>query len=123
MAKSRQSPAAEKTPGVTLERAVRLCLLIRMIAGTGLTRAALLKRLKLDVRGFYRDLETLGKIGVVVEMKEGKYTMRGDPITALLLMPLPDPQLTLGEAQQLSKGRSAAHRKLQALLKAILPAK
>jgi predicted DNA-binding transcriptional regulator YafY len=123
MAKARQSTAPEKTPGVTLERAVRLCRMIRIISGKGLTRSVLLKRLKLDVRGFYRDLETLGIIGVVIELKEGTYSLDGDLATAFQLMPLPDPQLTLGEAQQLSKGRSAAHRKLQALLKAILPAK
>jgi predicted DNA-binding transcriptional regulator YafY len=123
MAKARLSPAPEKIPGVTLERAVRLCRMIRMMSGKGLTRSALLQRLKLDVRGFYRDLETLARIGVVIELKETRYILHGNPAAALQLMPFPDPQLTLGEAQQLSKGRSAAHRKLQLLLRAILPAR
>ena len=40
---------------------------------------------------------------------------------AILRLPLPDPQLTLGEAQQLAKGRAAVQRKLKELLAKVLP--
>jgi hypothetical protein len=32
---------------------------------------------------------------------------------ALARLPFPDPRLTLGEAQQLARGRSTSHKKLQ----------
>src|SRR5262245_47705673 len=121
MATARQPSAPGRAPGVTLERAVRLCRLIRLVSPRGQSRATLLRRLKLDVRAFYRDLEALTKIGLTVELREGKYTLKGDAEQALQRMPFPDPQLNVGEAIQLSKGRSAAHRKLRALLKAIVP--
>jgi hypothetical protein len=95
--------------------------MLRLLGKKGQARAPLLKRLKLDVRAFYRDLEDLRKIGIHVELTEGKYTLEGDPEEAILRLPFPDPQLTLGEAQQLSKGRSAVHRKMKELLGAILP--
>jgi hypothetical protein len=119
MAKSRRPPAGGKPPGVTPERAIRWCRLLRLIGTKGLARAPLLKRLKLDVRAFYRDLEDLRKIGIRVELEEGKYTLDGDPEAVILRLPFPDPQLTLGEARLLSKGRSAVHRKLKGLIEAI----
>lgn len=121
MATARQPSTTGRQPGVTLERAVRLCRLIRLISPRGQTRATLLKRLKLDVRAFYRDLESLAKIGITVELNAGKYTLKGKAEEAFLMMPFPDPQLSVGEAIQLSKGRGAAHRKLKALLKDIVP--
>jgi predicted DNA-binding transcriptional regulator YafY len=119
MAKPR--PTTSPTRALTDERASRLCRLLRTTAGKGATRAALLKKLKLDVRAFYRDLETLRALGIVVELADGKYVLRGSVEETVAQLPLPDPHLSLGEAQQLGKGRTAAHRKLQKLVAKILP--
>ncbi len=119
MAKPRRP--STPSPGLTAERAARLCRLLRLVGVRGQSRAMLLKRLKLDVRGFYRDVKILRDVGIVVELQKGKYVLEGDAEEAIQHLPFPDPHLTLGEARQLAKGRSAIHRKLKGLLDEILP--
>jgi hypothetical protein len=85
------------------------------------TRTTLTRQLRLDVRGFYRDLELLRSAGIAVTLRERRYTLDEDVDDAIARLPFPDPHLTLGEARQLAKGRGAAHRKLQAQIKEILP--
>lgn len=77
------------------------------------TRDALTRHLKLDIRGFYRDLEVLRASGITVTLTERRYTLEGTAAEAVARLPFPDPRLTLGEAQLLAKGRSAAHGKLK----------
>jgi hypothetical protein len=83
-------------------------------------RGVLARRLRLDVRGFYRDLELLRTVGIIVEADSRRYRLRGTLADALDLLPLPDPHLTLGEASNLAKGRAPAHRKLASHLNRIL---
>ena len=82
---------------------------------------AALRRLKLGVRDFYRDLVVLQKVAISVELLDGRYSLGEPAVKAIERLPFPDPHLTLGEVQQLAKGRSAAHRKVRALLGEILP--
>ena len=121
MARFRRSPAVEKTHAESIKRSARLCRLVSLVAGKGASRALLLRRLRLDVRTFYRALEALREVGVVVELKEGKYVLAGDADAAVDRLPFPDPQLSLGEARQLGKGRGAVHRKIKAILAEVLP--
>jgi hypothetical protein len=118
---------ARKTPGrptplvpdsggraaVTPERFNRLYRLLQMLSPGPQTRQALARRLQLDVRGFYRDLEVLRGAGINVVQSEGRYALQGDAETALARLPFPDPRLTYGEVQQLLKGRTAAHKRLK----------
>jgi len=113
MAKKRE--AAPKS-AVTPERFARLVRLVRLLAEKPQPRAALSRRLRLDVRGFYRDLELVRAAGVAVTLAAGQYGLEGRLDAALAALPFPDPHLTFGEAAQLSKGRTAAHRKLRDLL-------
>jgi predicted DNA-binding transcriptional regulator YafY len=119
MVTTRKSRPA-KLQALTAQRAARLCKLLRLLRTGPQTRAALTRRLALDVRGFYRDLEWLRKFGISVVMADGRYRLDEDAEKAIARLPLPDPQLTLGEASQLAKGRTAAHRKLKGLVGAIL---
>lgn len=119
MAKPRRSPVLSP-PAVTTERAARLCRLLRLLAPRGQTRASLLKRLRIDIRGFYRDLQLLREVGIIVELEERKYTLKGEAEEMILHLPFPDPHFTLGEAAQLAKGRTVLHRKLRTLLNEIL---
>jgi predicted DNA-binding transcriptional regulator YafY len=113
MAKKRNaSPKSAVTP----ERFARLVRLVRLLAEKPLPREALSRRLRLDVRGFYRDLELVRAAGVPITLAEGRYGLEGGRDAALARLPFPDPHLTLGEAVQLAKGRSAAHRKLRELI-------
>ncbi len=119
MAKRSRTP---EPLAVTRDRAIRLCRLLHLLGTGKQTRAALLRSLLVDVRGFYRDLATLRTHGIIVELKEGHYVLKGKVDAAINRVPLPDPHLTLGEAAQISKGRTAAHRKLRSLLDEVLPA-
>jgi hypothetical protein len=107
------SPAAAERPAVTPDRFARLSRLLRLLAGSALTRQALSNRLKIDVRGFYRDLELLRSAGITVTLHESRYSLDGPLDAALNLLPFPDPHLTLGEAVQLARGRGAANRRLK----------
>jgi hypothetical protein len=72
----------------------------------------LLRRLKLNQRGFYRDIELLRAAGIRVVPHDGEYTLEPGFNAAIDMLPFPDPRLTLGEAQRLARGRTAAHKSL-----------
>jgi hypothetical protein len=114
MAKRRSTPASMPAAGaVTPERAARLYRLLRILAAGPQKREALVRRLRLDVRGFYRDLELLRTAGIEVPLQNRRYSLEEDADVAVARLPFPDPHLTLGEANALAKGRSKAHRKLR----------
>lgn len=110
MAKKAKAPPATT---VTAERAARLYQMLTILGKTSQTRAALTKRLKLGLRGFYRDLELLREVGIHVDLTDGRYALVGNPAQTIAQLPFPDPNLTLGEARDLAKGRSKAHKKLK----------
>jgi predicted DNA-binding transcriptional regulator YafY len=118
MAKSKTSREATVAT-LTLERAARLHRLLTMVGTGPQTRAVLTRRLRLGIRGYYRDLEILRAVGIVIELSAGKYYLRDDVSSALERLPFPDPGLSLGEARQLAKGRSRAHKKIRELLEKI----
>ena len=101
------------------KRAARFFRLLALLGRKPQTRDALTRRLKISIRDFYRDLEDLRDVGVDVTLRYGAYTLGEDTGAAQARLPFPDPGLTLGEAQQLAKGRSTAHRKLKAQIAAI----
>ncbi len=113
----RSSPsAAEARPAVTLDRFNRLYRLLHLLADGARKREWLTKQLHLDVRGFYRDLEFLRGVGIVIELDQDGYRLSEAVDKVVLRLPFPDPHLTLGEVQQLARGNSAVHRRLKAQL-------
>jgi predicted DNA-binding transcriptional regulator YafY len=125
MAKKRKSPVASSasTVSVTTERFVRLYRMVKLLAGGPRTREALTRRLHLDVRGFYRDLDLLRSSGVAVALAGGQYTLEQDAEDALALLPFPDPRLTLGAARTLAKGRGPAQRRLAEAIARVVPSR
>jgi predicted DNA-binding transcriptional regulator YafY len=121
MAKKRQAAPSAEPPGVTTERFTRLYRLVKFLGAGPATRETLARRLRLDVRGFYRDLELLRAAGIDVSVTGGRYSLTAGGAAALARLPFPDPHLSLGEAQALAKGRSAAHRKLAELVGRLTP--
>jgi predicted DNA-binding transcriptional regulator YafY len=101
---------------VTPDRAARLYRLLHLLGRGPRSREVLIRRLRLNVRGFYRDLETLEKLGIHITLEPRGYTLELGLNEALALLPFPDPGLTFAEAEQLAKGRTAAHRKLKQLI-------
>jgi hypothetical protein len=78
------------------------------------TRRRLLTRLRVDIRGFYRDLEALRGLGIdIVCGLDNKYLLIGSLDNALARLPFPDPGLNVREALQLANGSTPAHRKLR----------
>jgi hypothetical protein len=99
---------------LTNPRAARLYRLLALLADGPLTRPHLLRRLKLDVRGFYRDLEALRGLGIEVNTgDDNRYSLTVHLDDALAHLPFPDPGLNFRDVQQLSRGDTAAHRKLK----------
>jgi hypothetical protein len=114
MARTRTTQAAAAVPEtVTAKRAARLYRLLRLVADGGQTRSVLTRRLSLDVRGFYRDLGLLRECGIELHLENRRYHLALDFKDVVAHLPFPDPHLTLAEAMELAKGRSAAHRKLK----------
>ena len=110
MAKKRSAPAITT---VTLDRAGRLFRLLTLLSAGPQTRTSLTRRLRLGIRGFYRDLEVLRTVRIEVALADGKYALTEDAAAAIERLPFPDPGLTLGEARQLARGRLGAHRKIR----------
>lgn len=113
-------PSPSPAKAVTLERAARLYRLVAFLSEGPRTRKALLQRLRIDIRTFYRDLEMLRECKIAVALAKRKYTLETEAASARLALPFPDPGLSLGEAQQLAKGRGKVHLKLREILKAIV---
>jgi hypothetical protein len=124
--KPRQTRApkrAEAFKAVTAERAARLYRLLKLLGAGPQGRGNLVQRLHLDIRGFYRDLELLRAAHIDVLLTNQHYSLTGRVKEAIARLPFPDPHLTLGEATELAKGRSPAHRKLKAQVKRIVKGK
>src|SRR5437660_7412937 len=100
-----KKPPKNAVNAVTAERAQRLHRLLRLLGQGPQARAVLLRKLRLGIRGFYRDLETLRVVGTEVKLAEGKYRLVDTLEAAVDRLPFPDPSLTLGEARVLAKGR------------------
>jgi hypothetical protein len=120
--RSRTDPSSGgERPAVTADRFVRLYRLVQLLGNAPQNREALARRLSLDVRGFYRDLDLLRKAGVPVGLSDGRYSLAENVEIALARLPFPDPHLTLGDARVLAKGRTKTHQQLKAQMNELVP--
>lgn len=120
MARAKGQRGRIQAHSVTAARVARLYRLLQLLAAGPLTRPALLRRLGLNQRGFYRDIELLRAAGIRVIPSAGRYSLEPGLEAAVELLPFPDPQLTLGEAQRLARGKTSVHRALQARVEQIV---
>lgn len=102
-----------RSRSVTAARVARLYRFVHLLRLGPVARTVLLRRLGLNQRGFYRDIELLRAAGIRVVPSEGRYSLVPDFEEAVDRLPFPDPRLSLGEAQRLSRGSTAAHRALR----------
>jgi len=119
MVHKRVRAAASSQRSISAARAGRLFRLIVLLAAPGKSRPAILKRLKVDLRSFYRDLEKLREFGVEVTVHGHHYRLETSSAGAVARLPFPDPRLNLHEAILLAKGKSAAHQKLRSQIERI----
>lgn len=109
---------------LTPTRVSRLYRFLTAISSTPQLRTTLLRKLGLDLRGFYRDLETLRALGIDIRADgEGRYALSVPLEDALGRLPLPNPGLNLRDAMQLIRGVSSAQSKLKENLDALLNGK
>ena len=120
MARKRTGPAAPTQASVSVDRAARLYQLVEFLGAGARTRPLILKKLKIDIRTFYRDLELLRENQIEVTLERRKYALHLSVKAAVSMLPLPDPRLTLGEAQLLANGRTKVHKKMRGLLGQII---
>jgi hypothetical protein len=113
MAMKRRRSLRPSFKAVTAERAARLFRILELVASGPQTRGTITQRLRLDVRAFYRDLRLLRASGIKLSLINRRYALKGALAAAIARLPFPDPHLVLGDAIQLAKGRSPAHRTLQ----------
>jgi predicted DNA-binding transcriptional regulator YafY len=119
MVKAQRQRGRPVARSVTAARVARLYRLIKLLATGPQSRPAVLRRLGINQRGFYRDIELLRAAGIRVTPREGRYRLEQGFTTAVERLPFPDPRLTLGEAQRLARGTTAAHRALKARVEQI----
>src|SRR5260370_27170248 len=98
MAKKKSETTAVRN--ITLERAARLFQMVSLLGRGAQTRAGLIRVLRLNVRGFYRDLESLRVSGIALSLVKGQYLLADKLSVAIGRLPFPDPRLTLGQARQ-----------------------
>ena len=115
--------ASTATPALTLtaQRATRLYRLLTLIADGHQARKTLVTRLKLDLRGFYRDLEVLRSFGIDLQLgPNNRYSLPYELNVVLEKLPFPDPGLNVRDVLQLVNGTTSAHRKLRQRMNAFL---
>jgi predicted DNA-binding transcriptional regulator YafY len=100
-------------------RASRLYKLLRILEVEPGSRRVLLKKLRVGMRTFYRDLDILRQWGIKVELSGSKYELVVEGTPWLELLPFPDPELSFAEAMSLAAAKSAGGRKLQSVLSAL----
>lgn len=106
---------------LTAQRAARLFRLLTLLGDGSQSRQQILRKLKVDVRGFYRDLEALRGLGVEIHSGgDNRYALEMELDDALARLPFPDPGLNFRDVQQLAKGDTAAHRKLKRRINSFL---
>lgn len=108
---------------VTAARVARLFRLLKLLAPGPLARTAVIQKLRINQRGFYRDIEVLRSFGIVLRPQATGYELVGGFDAALDRFPLPDPRLTLGQAQRLARGATPAHQALRAHIARVTGAK
>jgi predicted DNA-binding transcriptional regulator YafY len=94
--------------------------LVTTLAKNSRRRKQLIRQGRAGMRTFYRDLTFLEICGIEVRVTRGRYELAGSVRKALGRLPFPPPELSFADVLELSKGRTAAHRKLRAQLAEII---
>ena len=110
----------ESSTGIAPHRAARLFRLLTLLGGRAQSRPGLLKKLRVDLRSFYRDIEYLRGLGVDITAAHGGYVLSAALDDALGRLPFPDPGLSVRDVMHLLNGSISAKKKLRLKAEAIL---
>ena len=114
------SKSADSTSGIATHRAARLYRLVTMLGEKAKPREFLLRKLRVDVRGFYRDVEFLRDLEIDITTTDGSYVLSSELDDALGKLPFPDPGFSVRDAMHLLNGSSAVKKKLKKKLEAVI---
>ncbi len=111
----------DEVPAPTMRgpRVARLYKLLNMLSDAPRTRTMLLKRLKVNLRAFYRDLHSLRDLGIEIDSTEESYALKTPLTRSLQLLPFPDPNLSFEDMLTLAEGRGEASRKVRARIASV----
>jgi len=109
----------DAAPTMSGPRVARLYKLLNLLAAAPRTRVFLLKRLKVNLRAFYRDLHTLRDLAIDIASVDESYTLKTPLADALKCLPFPDPQLSFEEMLTLAEGRGEVSRKLRSRISSV----
>ena len=112
--KKSTSAPAEIDLSLTPERATRLYQFLSLLESGPKTRPQLEKKLKIGLRTFYRDLEVLRAMDIDVATQNKKHVLNDRDWKSKLRVP--DPCLSFAEAEALASGKSAANKKIAAMV-------
>ena len=118
--RKRKRASTRQSGQISSERCARFYRLLQLLRAGPRSREEIARRLRLDMRGFYRDLKMLRELRVRITSKGHRYQLAHSFERAISRLPFPDPRLNLHEALLLAKGRGPAHRKLQRQIRKIV---
>jgi predicted DNA-binding transcriptional regulator YafY len=105
---------------ITLGRASRLHRLVTMLEAAATSREALLDRLEVGLRTFYRELDLLKKCGIKVKRDGKSYLLRSTMADAEARLPFPDPQLSFAEMAELTRLPGEAAKRLAEIYQSVI---
>ena len=108
------APATMSAP-----RVARLYKLLTLLSDAPRTRTMLLKRLKVNLRAYYRDLHTLRELGIDIASTDESYSLKTPLAESLQKLPFPDPLLSFEEMLTLAELRGEVPRKLRARISSV----
>lgn len=111
---------ARRTPDLTPDRTHRLCKMLMALGKGPLGKDALVKKLKVEERGFFRDLAFLRSLGIDVGNNTKGYFLAISLDDAFCKLPIPDLRITLSDALELSHGPTPAQRRVRKKLESVI---
>ncbi|CAN5455435.1 hypothetical protein BH11PLA2_BH11PLA2_31990 [soil metagenome] len=111
---------ARPCPEITADRANRLCKMLFALGDGPQAKDRLVKKLKLEERGFFRDLRLIRDLGISITHHDNQYLLTASLEDALRKLPVPDLKLSLADALDLARGQAPVHKRVRKKLEAFI---
>ncbi len=105
---------------ITLARAARLHRLVSTLADGPSVREALLDRLTIGLRTFYRELDLLKRCGIKIGREGKAYRLKSTMQEAEGRLPFPDPQLSFAEMAELARHPGEVAQRLAEIYRSVV---
>ena len=111
---------ARPIPDLTPDRANRLCKMLLALGHGPQAKDTLVKKLKVEERGFFRDLRLIRQLGINVASNGRGYVLAVSLDDAFQKLAVPDLKISLRDALELSHGHSPAQRRVRRKLESLI---